>query len=136
MEAELNLHGIAPLATHQATPPTVLNLGREGLRAILAAGHDPEVVVCSSDVLAQGALIEAQAQGIAVPERLGIMGFGDFDFAAFTHPPISSVHIDKQAIGAQAARSLIAKIEGRPLATNVIDVGFHLVERATTRSNA
>lgn len=134
LEAELKLHGVEPLATHHATPPTVLNLGREGLRAILAAGHDPDVVVCSSDVLAQGALIEAQAQRIAVPDQLGIMGFGDFDFAAFTHPPISSVHIDKRAIGAQAARSLIAKIEGRPLAGNVIDVGFRLVERGTTRA--
>lgn len=132
LEAELQLHGVVPVATHMATTPTVLNLGREGLRAILAAGHAPEVVVCSSDVLAQGALIEAQAQGIAVPEQLGIMGFGDFDFAAYTHPPISSVHIDKRAIGVRAARALIAKIEGRPPAGNVIDVGFELVERATT----
>jgi LacI family gluconate utilization system Gnt-I transcriptional repressor len=116
-----------------ATPPTVLSLGREGLRAILADGHDPDIVVCSSDVLAQGALIEAAAQGIAVPERLGIMGFGDFDFAAFTHPPISSVHVDKRAIGVQAARLLIARIEGGPPGEHVIDVGFELVERATTR---
>jgi LacI family gluconate utilization system Gnt-I transcriptional repressor len=134
LEAELRRHGVVPVATHMATPPTVLNLGREGLRAILAGGHDPEVVVCSSDVLAQGALIEAAAQGIAVPGSLGIMGFGDFDFAAFTHPPISSVHIDKRAIGAQAAKALIARIEGRPLAGKVVDVGFELVERATTRT--
>jgi LacI family gluconate utilization system Gnt-I transcriptional repressor len=136
LEAELQRHGVTPLATHMATPPTVMNLGREGLRAILAAGQAPEIVVCSSDVLAHGALIEAQAQGIAVPEQLAIMGFGDFDFAAFTHPPISSVHIDKRAIGVQAAAALIAKIEGRPLAQNVIDVGFTLVERGTTRTVA
>ncbi|MCS0580486.1 LacI family DNA-binding transcriptional regulator [Massilia pinisoli] len=136
LEAELQRHDIAPVATHMATPPTVLNLGREGFRAILAAGHAPEVVVCSSDVLAHGALIEAQAQGIAVPQELAIMGFGDFDFAAFTHPPISSVHIDKRAIGVQAAVSLIAKIEGRPLAQNVIDVGFTLIERGTTHKVA
>jgi LacI family gluconate utilization system Gnt-I transcriptional repressor len=133
LEAELQQHGVAPVATHMATPPTVLNLGREGLRAILAAGHAPDVVVCSSDVLAQGALIEAAAQGIAVPETLGIMGFGDFDFAAFTHPPISSVHIDKRAIGVMAAQALIARIEGEPLPEHVIDVGFQLIERATTQ---
>jgi LacI family gluconate utilization system Gnt-I transcriptional repressor len=112
----------------------VLALGRDGLRAIIAGGKQPDVVVCSSDVLAQGALIEAQAQGIAVPEQLGIMGFGDFDFAAHTHPPISSVHVDKRAIGVQAARALIAKIEGEPQAEHVVDVGFQLVERATTRT--
>ncbi len=32
----------------------------------------------------------------------------------------------------QAARSLIAKIEGRPLKENIIDVGFRLIERDTT----
>ena len=134
LEAELAQHGLHPLATQLTTPPTTLNLGREAMRAILAGGHAPEVVVCSSDVLAQGALIEATVQGIAVPEQLGIMGFGDFDFAAYTHPPLSSVHIDKRAIGVQAARSLIAKIEGKPLKGNVIDVGFRLVERGTTRT--
>ncbi|HEX8789207.1 MAG TPA: LacI family DNA-binding transcriptional regulator [Telluria sp.] len=134
LEAELRQHGVEPVATHLATPPTTLKLGREGLRALLGAGHDPEVVVCSSDVLALGVLIEAAAQGIAVPDKLGIMGFGDFDFAAETHPPISSVHIDKRAIGIRAAQSLIAKIEGRPLKSNVVDVGFQLMERATTRT--
>jgi LacI family gluconate utilization system Gnt-I transcriptional repressor len=132
LEAELQQHGLVPVATHHATPPTTLNLGREGLRAIWAAGHEPDVVVCSSDVLAQGALVEATAQGVAVPEKIGIMGFGDFDFAAYTHPPISSVHVDKRAIGIEAARALIAKIEGRNLKSNVIDVGFRLIERETT----
>ena len=134
LEAELQRHGVAPVATHLATPPTTLNLGREGLRALLAAGHEPDIVVCSSDVLAHGALIEATAQGIAIPDRLGIMGFGDFNFSAYTHPAISSVHIDKHGIGVQAAKSLIAKIEGRALKGNVIDVGFDLIERDTTRT--
>jgi len=136
LEAELRRHGVTPLATHLATPPTTLNLGRQGLRAIMDAGHAPDVIVCSSDVLALGALVEAAAQGIAVPDQLGVMGFGDFDFAAHTDPPISSVHIDKRAIGIRAAQTLIAKIEGRPLADSVVDVGFELIERGTTRGAA
>ena len=136
LEAELRRHGVDLLASHAATPPTTLNLGREGLRAMLDAGHAPDVVVCTSDILAHGALIEASARGIAVPGQLGIMGFGDFDFAAHTHPAISSVHVDKRGIGIAAARALIAKIEGKPLAANVIDVGFTLVERATTKKPA
>lgn len=135
-EAELLRQGVTPVATHLGPPPTTVNLGRQGLREILDGGHDPDVVVCSSDVLALGALIEAAAQGIAVPDRLGIMGFGDFDFAAHTHPSLSSVRIDKRAIGVRAAQALIARIEGRPLTSHVVDVGFELVERGTTRSVA
>ena len=134
LAAELRRHRVELLGSHVATPPTTLNLGREGLRAILAAGHEPDVIVCTSDILAHGALIEATARGIAVPGQLGIMGFGDFDFAAHTHPAISSVHIDKRAIGTRAAKCLIAKIEGKSLRNKVIDVGFFLVERETTRA--
>lgn len=133
LEAELRRHGVEPLTFAEVAPPTTLGLGRHGMRAILDGGHDPDVIVCSSDVLAHGALIEATARGMAVPDRLGIMGFGDFDFAQHTHPPISSVFIDKRAIGTRAARCLIAKIEGKALKENVIDVGFHLVARGTIR---
>lgn len=132
VELVLKQHGIASAAPQMVLPPTNLDLGRQGLRALLDGGAKPDVVVCSSDVLAQGALIEAGVRGIAVPGELGIMGFGDLDFAAHTQPSISSVHIDKRAIGIQAARALIAKIEGRPLAEGIIDVGFRLVERGTT----
>lgn len=134
LEEELRRHGVEPLATHQTAPPTALNQGRAGLRALLDAGHEPDIVVCSSDILAHGALIEAGASGIAVPRELGIMGFGDFDFAAHTYPAIASVHVDKRAIGARAAKCLIAKIEGKALKKNVIDVGFRLVERDTIRT--
>lgn len=134
LEAELLRHQVVPLATHLAAAPTTLNMGRQGLRAILDGGHAPEVIVCSSDVLALGALIEAAAHGIAVPGQIGIMGFGDFDFAAHTHPAISSVQIDKRAIGVRAAQALIARIEGKPLAGHAFDVGFQLVERGTTRT--
>ena len=60
------------------------------------------------------------------------MGFGDLDFAAHTSPAISSIHIDKRAIGIQAANALLARIEGRPLEEKIIDVGFSLIERETT----
>ena len=134
LEAELRRNGVSPLATHLAMPPTTLNLGREGLRAILEAGHEPDVIVCSSDVLAQGALVEARSRGIGIPDQLAIMGFGDFDFAAHTHPPLSTVYIDKRAIGVRAAQALIARIEGKVLKRNVADVGFELIERETTRA--
>jgi LacI family gluconate utilization system Gnt-I transcriptional repressor len=76
--------------------------------------------------------LEASERGISIPGELAIMGFGDFDFAAHTAPSISSVHIEKRAIGGIAARSLIARIEGKPLDESIIDVGFRLIERTTT----
>ncbi|THC46313.1 GntR family transcriptional regulator [Massilia sp. Mn16-1_5] len=132
LEAALRRAGLPPPPAHMVPVPANLALGRQGLRALLERHPDLDVIVCSSDALAQGVLTEASVRGIAVPGQLGIMGFGDFDFAGHTSPPISSVYVDKRAIGIQAARALLARIEGRPLEDNIIDVGFSLMEREST----
>lgn len=132
LESALAQRGIAPPPAHMVPIPASLELGRQGLRALLDRHPDLDVVACSSDALAQGVLTEARVTGIAVPGQLGVMGFGDLDFAAHTAPPISSVHVDKRAIGIKAARALLARIEGKPFDEHVIDVGFELMEREST----
>jgi len=132
LEAVLNEFGTSVIADYIVPTPATLALGRQGLQGLLESGTSFDVIVCSSDALAQGVMTEAQVRGIDVPGELAIMGFGDLDFAAHTVPPISSVHIDKRAIGIQAANALLARIEGRPLQKKIIDVGFELVERQTT----
>ena len=131
LEAVLAEHGITDIPACLMPLPTTLELGRRGLKALLESSPSLDVIVCSSDALAQGVLTEAQVRGIAVPRQLAIMGFGDLNFSAHTSPSISSIHIDKRAIGIQAANALLARIEGRPVAEKIIDVGFELIARET-----
>ena len=131
LEAVLAEHGITDIPACLLPLPTTLELGRRGLKTLLAANHSLDVIVCSSDALAQGVLTEAQVRGIAVPRELAIMGFGDLNFSAHTSPSISSVHIDKRAIGIQAANALLARIEGQSVDNKIIDVGFELIARET-----
>lgn len=131
LEAVLAEHGLADIPACLMPLPTTLELGRRGLATLLAANPSLDVIVCSSDALAQGVLTEAQVRGIAVPRELAIMGFGDLNFSAHTSPSISSVHIDKRAIGIQAANLLLARIEGRSVEHKIIDVGFELIARET-----
>lgn len=128
-ESVLAEQGIAAPPACQEPLPTTLELGRRGLATLLDGGQSFDAIVCSSDALAQGVLTEARVRGLSVPGDLAVMGFGDLDFAAHTSPSISSIHIDKRAIGRQAADALLARIAGRPLATPIIDVGFTLVAR-------
>ncbi len=111
--------------------PSTLGHGRSGLADLLARQPEIDAVFCSSDVLALGAITEAQARGIPVPGRLAIVGFGDFGFAADTHPALTTVRIDGTAIGRRAARFIIDRAEGRPVAERVIDIGFSIVQRAS-----
>ena len=126
---ELNLPEVAIMV---APAPGTLAGGREGLARLLDAHPRTDAVFCSSDMMALGALTEAHARGLDVPASLAVVGFGDLDFCASLHPALTSVRIDANAIGGQAAQFIIDRAEGRTLAQTRVDVGFTLVERASS----
>nr|WP_315297884.1 LacI family DNA-binding transcriptional regulator [Raoultella terrigena] len=108
--------------------PASLALGRSGLAQLLDAGEF-DIIVCSSDTLAQGAIMEAESRGLRVPKDLAVMGFGDLDFAASNRPAITTVSVDRHAIGERAATLLADRIEGVGEGEAIIDLGYHLLER-------
>lgn len=112
--------------------PTTVGSGRRALAKLLHDHPDVDAVFCSSDWLALGVLIEAQAQGVPVPVRLAVVGFGDHAFAADLDPALTSVRIDGTRIGRTAARFIIDRAEDRPVAEPVCDIGFAIVERDST----
>jgi len=114
-----------------APAPGTLGSGRKGLADLIDRYPAIDAVFCSSDMLALGAVIEAQARGISVPERIAVVGYGDLNFAAATVPPLTTVSVDGSAIGRLAARCIIDRAQGRSVAEPVVDVGFSIVERAS-----
>jgi LacI family gluconate utilization system Gnt-I transcriptional repressor len=121
--------GLAEVRVVVVPAPTTLGSGRAALAQLMQEHADIDAVFCSSDLLALGVLTEAQAQGIAVPERLAVVGFGDLEFAADLHPALTTVHINSGAIGRQAAQFIVDRAEGRPVEQRVIDIGFSIVDR-------
>ncbi|MGY0195509.1 LacI family DNA-binding transcriptional regulator [Leptothrix sp. BB-4] len=111
--------------------PTTLRSGRAALGELLQRDAGLDAVFCSSDLLALGVMTEAQARSIDVPSRLGIVGFGDLDFAADLNPALTTVLIDGAAIGRQAARFIVDRAEGREVTERVVDIGFSIVDRAS-----
>jgi LacI family transcriptional regulator, gluconate utilization system Gnt-I transcriptional repressor len=112
--------------------PSSLELGRRALGELLAQDPKLEAIHCSSDGLAQGLMVEAQARGLRIPEDLAVCGFGGVDFAAHLRPSLTTVHIDGAGIGRLAAQLVIERCQGRPVAQPVVDVGFRIVERQST----
>lgn len=105
--------------------------GREGLRRLMEEhGFRSGVIHCSSDLLAHGVLIEAGARGLAVPGEIAVIGFGDQDFAAHIVPGITTVRIDRAALGLTAARAILDRLDGRdPAGAPIFDIGFEIVGR-------
>ncbi|MCA2013584.1 LacI family DNA-binding transcriptional regulator [Cereibacter sphaeroides] len=105
-------------------------------RAMLAEliderGFTGGLVACSSDVLAQGVLIEAAARGLSVPGDLAVVGFGDQELAAAVEPGLTTIRVNREALGRAAAQALLARIDGGNPSQNLIDVGFTLIRRAS-----
>lgn len=109
--------------------PASMAAGRSGLRQLFAKSEPLDAIVCSSDTLAQGAIMEAAAQGVAVPQQLAVMGFGDLAFAAHNVPSISTLGVDSWKMGKEAATLLADKIEGKSTESPIIDIGFTLIAR-------
>jgi LacI family gluconate utilization system Gnt-I transcriptional repressor len=113
---------VAVLAAPRGDP---FNAGREMLDALLAASAPPRghsrdsprftAAAFANDHLASGALLEAARRRVPVPERLALLGFGDFAWARQLDPPLSSVALPRYEIGVAAARALLAA--GRGVAT-------------------
>lgn len=132
--AELARHGCSNVPTVIMPPPATLEVGRAGLCQLLDEGHHPQVIVCSSDTVAQGVLAEAASRNLRVPEDLAIMGFGDLSSAAQVHPPLSTVRVDGKSIGEQIAKALLDRFR-YPASSHQpirVDTGFSLIDRQST----
>lgn len=125
--AELGL-GVVPVASVET--PTTLGSGRRGLAQLMSTHEELDAVFCSSDSLALGVMLEAQARGLVIPSDLAVVGFGDLALAKDLQPALTTVRIDGLAIGRQAARFIVDRAEGAPRPA-AIDVGFQLVTRAS-----
>jgi LacI family gluconate utilization system Gnt-I transcriptional repressor len=105
--------------------------GRESFARHLDRGRRPDVVYCSSDLVAQDILNEAAVRGMRVPADVGVVGFGGTQFAARTFPPLTTVQINAAGIAQEAARLLIGRANGTQPKSKRIDVGFSIISRET-----
>jgi LacI family gluconate utilization system Gnt-I transcriptional repressor len=114
--------------------PSSVALGRRALGELLQKDDRIQAVYCSSDALAQGVLIEAMHRGLRVPQDLAVCGFGDAEFSAHLLPGLTSVHVDGADIGRLAARLILDRCSGKAVAERIVDVGFKIIERESTRT--
>jgi LacI family gluconate utilization system Gnt-I transcriptional repressor len=120
----------------QTKAPSSVRIGCELLREIVARRPDVDAVFCNNDDVALGALFECQRLGIAVPERLALAGFNDFETSGAAEPPITSVATERYEMGVAAMDMIARTIAGNPPEKKVVDLGFHLCPRASTGAAA
>lgn len=105
--------------------------GSVALARLLAATPPVGAVFCVNDMLAAGALFECRRRGIAVPERIAVMGFADLPIAAAVEPGLTSIQVRSEAMGQRAGTLLLQRLEGGTRTVRSVDLGFAIVERAS-----
>ena len=106
--------------------------GRHVLGELMRAG--PPIITAAAfanDHLACGALLEAAQRQVPVPERLALLGFGDFAIARQLSPALSSVQLPRHAIGTETAQSLLNALRHARAAIPVA-LPWTLLARAST----
>ncbi len=61
--------------------------------------------------MAIGALSALGERGLRVPRDVAVAGFDDIPMARYMNPPLSSVHVEIAALGAEATQMLLDRIE-------------------------
>ena len=116
---------------HLVECPYGLAEAREGLRVLMSTKPAPTAIVCGNDVLALGALLEAQKLGIHVPQTLSIIGFDDLEMARHVQLALTTLHVPTQLLWHTVADRVIAALEQTQVQA-ATEVEVELVVREST----
>lgn len=103
----------------------------QAIRVQLAGdrSHRPDALFACSDLLAIGALSALREKGLRVPADVSVVGYDDTPLGAGLVPALSSVHQNLHRAGILLADKLLALIEGKPAASEMLPA--RLVVRGT-----
>lgn len=75
-------------------------------------GRRPDAFVVGSDYFALGLYSALRERGIRIPEDVLVMGWGDYTFARYLDPPLSSLQIPSTEIARRAVGRLLQRLDG------------------------
>lgn len=102
-------------------------------KKLIEAQGSFSALFCANDPTASRAIKSLREYGLRVPEDISIVGFDNVDMAEHLTPPLTTMNVPKEAMGATAIKALIARAAD-PQAVNVTyTLGVHLVIRDSVR---
>ncbi|MBZ5737944.1 LacI family DNA-binding transcriptional regulator [Nocardioides mangrovi] len=106
--------------------------GAVGLRTLLDRGTEFTAVVAGNDLIALGCYDVFAERGIDCPSEISVVGFNDMPFLDKLRPPLTTIAIPHQQIGAEAARLLLDAIADPARPARSVLLPLSLVVRGST----
>jgi LacI family transcriptional regulator len=110
--------------------------GAVGLRRLLDAGAQFTAIFAGNDLIALGCYDVFRERGIECPADMSVVGFNDMPFLDKLQPPLTTIAIPHQQIGAEAARLLLEVIADPSRPARSVLLPLSLVVRGSTAGPA
>lgn len=120
-------HNLTPFIV---SPPDLLPENAERyVQQILQQAPETTAIACSNDLQAIATIKKLQELGYTIPGDFSVTGFDDISMARYTSPPLTTVQVDRIALGQIAAEMLLNRLKypKRPLVKTVL--GVKVIER-------
>lgn len=106
--------------------------GVSALKKLMSLPQPPRALFCHNDIMALGAIKEAKAMGLRVPQDLSVVGFDDIELSRYCDPSLTTVAQPRYAIGREAMLLLLEQLQGRRVNNGSRLLDFELKVRGST----
>ena len=100
---------------------------------MLSRNHLPTAIFCMEDILAIGLIRCLQSHGVRVPEDVSVISIDDILISSQTFPALTTVALDKDALGRNAVDMLMQLINGEEPASITISSSDLIVRESVKR---
>lgn len=80
------------------------------MRKMQQSGHLPTSFVCANDSIAICVMTVLSRLGIEIPSQCSVTGFDNIEEAGISSPTLSTVHVNKEALGQRSVETLLWRI--------------------------
>lgn len=104
------------------------------MEAILAEDQGFTAAFCMNDVMAVGVMEAVTNHHLSIPQDFAVMGFDDLPCAAMTMPRLTTMRVDREAIGQEAYHLMQQRIADPSAEPRKVELAVRLVEGATVQT--
>jgi LacI family transcriptional regulator len=96
--------------------------GRSIAAGLLDGASRPTALICTSDVIAVGAMRAVHERNLDVPTDISVVGYDDIELAAYVDPPLTTLNNPKRQLGELALDFVLGALEDAqgPLQRSVV----------------
>ncbi len=107
--------------------------GTHAAQDLLALKNPPDSIICCHNLLAYGAMEAISAQGLQIPQDIGLLSFDNYPLADFVKPKLTIIDIDVYKLGIETANLLMRRIHDKGCAPSHFLIQTKVIERASTK---